>query len=548
VGGKTNAGRNKNKKKKRKKRRERQFDLFIDGRSFFDLPRLDESGRNLVATGPAEPPSWSCGGSSSRFGSYGREERTMSKCQRNDDQEDGGGGDDIIEEWTADSGAIADGPSGNGNHDDDDDDSVDGFMDSIDLGPNLDQRGDDGRKKSTRSSTGTTTATTTSTMRRTKEKIGSVKTLQVRSGRAAAGNKIGTSTKHAVAITSRRAEEGVRRLKAGTTRVLSSPIVLMRRGGLVADDEEGIGSGVDTSDEDRDGASGGGGDGVGGGSNGTEEAVHRLAPEDYPSFHTMHRTIMRQQNSTGDGSAVPREEFQEREENEGETADQTIDRLRDQITHLELEIANNDHRVAADVERSVAVAEIEARMLQMVDKDEISRLRVELEELRSTASQSERLGMELVSAYEELERELVAAKSEAERLKESAEEAREEAQSLKADRAATEEEIRRLEQRVIHLQQALDAARAKKPRSRGGAPFVPNDATTSYLDDPKCCLCSKDATENMRDCQCGQESCDLRAHGSCLIGSKHNPSPSVSHPGTPAPALPLILCGGIFKK
>ena len=526
------------KKKKKKRKRERQFDLFIDGRSYFDLPRLDESGHNLVVAAPPAPSiSGGGGGGSSKFGSYhGKEEREMSSnCQV-----------DEVEEWTADSSAIADGPSGNSNDDDDDDDddsSVDGFMENIDLGAaNLRQRGeDDDRKQPTRSTRNNGT-TTTAAMRRAK--IGSVKELQEKGGRAA--EKIGTSTKQAVAETSRRAEEGVKKLKAGTTKVLTSPIALMKRSSLA--DEE-IQNGIDTSDEDGGvGLGGGGSDSDGGGNKNTkEETVHRLAPEDYPSFHSMHQTIMQQQNSSGDGGVVLRDQIPKHREDAEETADQTIGRLRDQISHLELAIANNDHRVAAEVERSVAVAEIEARMLQMEDRNEISRLREELEELRTTASQSEKLGLELVSAYEELEKELVAAKSEAERLKESAEEAREEAQSLKADKAATDEEIRRLEQRVINLQEALDAARAKKPRPRG-APFVPNDAMTSYLDDPKCCLCSKDATENMRDCQCGQESCDLRAHGSCLIGSKHNPSPSVSHPGTPAPALPLILCGGIFKK
>ncbi len=191
---------------------------------------------------------------------------------------------DEVEEWTADSSAIADGPSGNSNdddddnNDDDDDSSVDGFMENIDLGvaTNLRQRGeDDHRKQPTRSTRNN--GTTTTAMRRAK--IGSVKELQEKGGRAA--EKIGTSTKQAVAETSRRAEEGVKKLKAGTTKVLTTPIALMKRSSLA--DEE-IQNGIDTSDEGGGvGVGGGGSDSDGGGNKNTkEETVHRLAPEDYP--------------------------------------------------------------------------------------------------------------------------------------------------------------------------------------------------------------------------------------------------------------------------
>ena len=56
----------------------------------------------------------------------------------------------------------------------------------------------------------------------------------------------------------------------------------------------------------------------------------------------------------------------------------------------------------------------------------------------------------------------------------------------------------------------------------------------------KCSICFKAPYGIMKSCQCGNPLCDLRAHVSCISGK--NPLPSVSHPGTPAPSLPAILC------
>jgi hypothetical protein len=64
----------------------------------------------------------------------------------------------------------------------------------------------------------------------------------------------------------------------------------------------------------------------------------------------------------------------------------------------------------------------------------------------------------------------------------------------------------------------------------------------------KCCLCFKDTTGVMRSCQCGQTSCDKRAHATCLAKYKIANVGCVSHPGTPIPQMPLILCTGVWKK
>lgn len=58
-----------------------------------------------------------------------------------------------------------------------------------------------------------------------------------------------------------------------------------------------------------------------------------------------------------------------------------------------------------------------------------------------------------------------------------------------------------------------------------------------------CSICFKAAFGLMKSCQCGKSGCDQRAHITCA--SRINPGPSVSHPGTPAPRLPLVLCTAV---
>ena len=63
-----------------------------------------------------------------------------------------------------------------------------------------------------------------------------------------------------------------------------------------------------------------------------------------------------------------------------------------------------------------------------------------------------------------------------------------------------------------------------------------------------CTLCFKSKKQNgiTRWCKCGKEVCNKWAHAQCLAkGQSNNISTSVSHPGTPPPPLPLILCRGI---
>jgi chromosome segregation ATPase len=75
-----------------------------------------------------------------------------------------------------------------------------------------------------------------------------------------------------------------------------------------------------------------------------------------------------------------------------------------------------------------------------------------------------------------------------------------------------------------------------------GASDAPDASTLG----PCCCLCMKAPIGIMKRCQCGQKSCDKRAHVACankVLSAM--PGPSVSHPGTPAPRLPLVLCSSL---
>lgn len=67
-----------------------------------------------------------------------------------------------------------------------------------------------------------------------------------------------------------------------------------------------------------------------------------------------------------------------------------------------------------------------------------------------------------------------------------------------------------------------------------------NDRGQKRSSQANCSICFRASYGVMKACQCGNPTCDLRAHSVCIAGKK--PLPSVSHPGTPAPALPVILC------
>ena len=64
----------------------------------------------------------------------------------------------------------------------------------------------------------------------------------------------------------------------------------------------------------------------------------------------------------------------------------------------------------------------------------------------------------------------------------------------------------------------------------------------------ECSLCFRQPKSNgvVKYCQCGKASCNKWAHRTCLMNRKS--VSSVSHPGSPMPNMPTILCDGIYCK
>jgi hypothetical protein len=77
----------------------------------------------------------------------------------------------------------------------------------------------------------------------------------------------------------------------------------------------------------------------------------------------------------------------------------------------------------------------------------------------------------------------------------------------------------------------------------GGGQENSNSNNVLVVPSKSCSICFKAAFGLMKSCQCGKSDCGKRAHITCA--SRINPGPSVSHPGTPAPRLPLVLCTAV---
>lgn len=106
----------------------------------------------------------------------------------------------------------------------------------------------------------------------------------------------------------------------------------------------------------------------------------------------------------------------------------------------------------------------------------------------------------------------------------------------------------------------LSFATSTKPMSSPGKPIPtpgmpptttpPSGKENEYLQLPSnCSLCCRPHRPNVaiKGCQCGRGECIKWAHAMCIINRKSgNVSTCVSHPGTPAPPLPMVLCEGIW--
>jgi chromosome segregation ATPase len=176
---------------------------------------------------------------------------------------------------------------------------------------------------------------------------------------------------------------------------------------------------------------------------------------------------------------------------------------------------------------------------------------------------------------------------EAQRLRIAAEATDEEMARLKASKESAEKQVQQLKSRLSNaersLKEATIVATATTPMSTNASPdeattpIIPNqlsfqlppltatstsgkkassllsNTTTSVStitekenigvqNGELCCICYKPSIGIMKICQCGTKQCHKKAHTNCIKFMNTPAGPSVSHPGTPAPKLPIVLC------
>jgi hypothetical protein len=246
----------------------RQFDLFIDGRSYFDLPLLNESTGELMAGPSANDNAYDDDCESQKTGSYdlGEEEEVP---------EEGASASASVEDWTATGSAIA-----TASNADDDNDSVDGFMTNIDLSGSSASNENEGIGQE-KANKGSNSAS------------GDCRKA-VRGHRMASAK---STIQRSTARTAEKTKKGTKKLATGTSKVLKSPIALIKRTAVdnrkggddrnVSGDDQIIDAAGDVVEEE----SGCGTDPTAS-SNGRGEDSMRLNPSQFTSFSALHSTMM----------------------------------------------------------------------------------------------------------------------------------------------------------------------------------------------------------------------------------------------------------------
>ena len=188
-------------------------------------------------------------------------------------------------------------------------------------------------------------------------------------------------------------------------------------------------------------------------------------------------------------------------------------------------------------------------------KETIETILQENQSLHSKMEESQRRSR---TNEERLQDSLVKSENSAQSLRIKAASHDEQVNQLLSEKAGCEKQIHQLKARNTKLEARLkDTTAFLSPppvtRTIGGEPSterssrstefnVPSLALTkspSIFKSRQCCVCFKVASGLMKSCQCGNPTCDVRAHSTCL---GNNIGRSVSHPGTPSPSLPVVLC------
>jgi hypothetical protein len=168
--------------------------------------------------------------------------------------------------------------------------------------------------------------------------------------------------------------------------------------------------------------------------------------------------------------------------------------------------------------------------------------------------------------HKQLEEQHNQARNEQENHREALQTSQQASQSLKLQASSHQDQIQQLalekkaqEKRVNQLQLKVSNLERRLHESTSLVPTTPTTGTNSPFSIPplsggkenaspacKCSICFKDAVGLMKKCQCGKPECKSRAHATCV--NKIKAGPSVSHPGTPAPRLPVVLCSNSSKS
>jgi chromosome segregation ATPase len=221
------------------------------------------------------------------------------------------------------------------------------------------------------------------------------------------------------------------------------------------------------------------------------------------------------------------------------------------------------------VEATAMTAEAESTCAVL--KDTISGLETENKTFHETI---EKIQDKAREDHARLNDALTKVEKEAQSLRVKAASHEENIERIRMDRSASEKQVTQLKQKVVTLERRLKEATSFVPpspdketprdgESRRGVSFsIPPLATTNTPAKSKenksnrvtpsapkstaCCICAQLASGFMKSCQCGKPTCEKRAHATCLASSKLT-LPSVSHPGTPAPRVPVLLCGTVRK-
>lgn len=251
-----------------------------------------------------------------------------------------------------------------------------------------------------------------------------------------------------------------------------------------------------------------------------------------------------------------------------------LERAQDQIKSLLREIEERDALEHARKDRS-AMVENELRNARSLLVDASSNA-AETETTSSVLKETvETFIQENTSLHAKLEEIQERSRAKEERLQEALGKTESNAQTLRinatshdeqinhllSEKVGYEKQINQLKSRIANLENRLKdtivfmspsptsrytvGEPSTEPKARKIAFSVPSLTPAVTNKSPAasksvtCCMCYKPPSGLMKTCQCGKPNCDKRAHSTCLGKSKGR---SLSHPGSPSPCLPIVLC------